>query len=238
MCVKPALCKSAKDTEKTVGKIVYKATGEGCMGIAPPVRPSLTYPEGKDGALGSLCRAAEDCKLEKENAGCLPGVFEGKLYSACVDNCSIGVGAKVTIGSNVAYARAKSCVLPKPPKDDPKAYGTIAEGKMCVNSDQCKSDLGCMLGADTQRNQVKLCIKSTLCKGNFGKWATFGGKKYLAMKDDCMARKTKTGADGKVEKIKDEKINVKPTFNVKKEEPTSDGKPATPAKKERVVLKK
>jgi hypothetical protein len=58
------------------------------------------------------------------------------------------------------------------------------------------------------------------------------------MKDDCMARKTKIGADGKIEKIKDEKIKVKPTFTVKKEEPTTDGKPTTPAKEKRVALKK
>lgn len=154
LCAVASTCKVAKTKEFTVKatSVVYVASADGCMKIAPPVAPSLTYPKvTTDGSFGTLCKAAEDCKKNDGKHGCLPGVYKKELYAVCVDNCYIGIGADVTVGEYKAKVRAKQCLPEKPPKDDATKYGQILAGKQCVNSDQCKEGNSCIKVSTSKR---------------------------------------------------------------------------------------
>lgn len=134
VCVSQAICKLSKEGEiAKVSDTEYNILADSeCIPLTKPVVPSLQYSESKDGgSLGTECQVATDCKSTADNHGCLFVSEKNKKTSVCVDNCSIGAGATVTIGTRELIVRTTTCMVAIPPEDTKENYKTVEEEGAC-----------------------------------------------------------------------------------------------------------
>jgi hypothetical protein len=140
-------------------------------------------------------------------------------------------------------------MLPEPPKLTKESVGTVSEEGICLNTEQCGDALSCMSVFNKEKADLHICVKDSVCIGNWNKWTEVGTvvstaetAKYLFRQNKCMNKisffdtpTTTTGTTTTTDKKRDDvpsTVNLKPAV-VKKAAIT-----ATSGKVAKVVLKK
>ena len=137
VCVSQPICDLKVNSNADVRGDKYTIIADNeCMALAKPVIPSLTYKESPTlGEFGSTCQKARDCTSTEQDHGCLNVSNEKEKIRVCVDNCSIGAGSKVTVGTKEWKVIAKTCLKPIPPENTKDNLGRVKEEGLCKTSE-------------------------------------------------------------------------------------------------------